>query len=215
MALIDLSMPLSASTTPVPGHPCPEFEPYHELERDGIRNTLIRMTLHTATHVDAPSHIVSAGITIDEVDPGRLSRAGIRLDLRRFASAKTPFTLADLEAAGLEPESVTGRIIVLNSGWTDAHVNTPMLYGHNPFLSLEATEALVAAKPSAIALDFAIDEAMPWPNHKLALGAGIPLIENLMGLERLPREGFVLSALPMKVVGGDGAPARAVAVIEA
>lgn len=212
--LIDLSMPLSAATTPVPGHPCPEFEPFHLLERDGIRNTKMSITLHVATHVDAPFHIVPDGLTIDEVDLGRLSAEGVRLDLRRSASAQSPITLGDLDSAGFEPEAINGRIVVLNAGWTDEHVGKPSLYGDNPFLSEEATKAVVAAGPSAIALDFAIDQAKPWPNHQVALGAGIPLIENLMGLDRLPRKGFVISALPMKVVGGDGAPARAVAVVE-
>jgi arylformamidase len=214
MALIDLSMPLSAATTPVPGHPCPEFEPYHELERDGIRNTLMRMTLHTATHVDAPSHIVSDGVSIDMVDLSRLTGAGVRLDLRRFCAPDSPLTLSDLEAAGFDPGELTGRIAVLNTGWTDAHAGTPALYGRNPYLSLEATRAVVAAQPSAIALDFAIDQSKPWPNHQVALGAGIPLIENVMRLEQLGRSGFVLSALPVKVVGGDGAPARAIAVVQ-
>jgi arylformamidase len=212
--LIDVSMPLSAATTPVPGHPCPDFKAYHELERDGIRNTVVRMTLHTATHVDAPSHIVSDGATIDVVDPSRLTREGVRLDLRSLCAPETPITLSDLEVAGFDPDELTDRIVVLNTGWTDAHVGTPELYGRNPFLSARATSALVAARPSAIALDFAIDQSKPWPNHQLALGAGIPLIENLMGLEHLGRSSFVLSALPVKIVGGDGAPARAVAVVE-
>lgn len=204
-------MPLSVATTPVPGHPCPEFEPFHLLERDGIRNTVMRMTLHTATHVDAPAHIVEDGLTIDQVDLLRLTAPGVRLDLRHHARARAPITVAELDAAGFDPEEISGKIIVLNTAWTDEHAGTPALYADNPFLSAEATKAVVAATPAAIALDFAIDDTRPWPNHQVALGAGIPLIENLIGLERLGRNGFVLSALPVCVVGGDGAPARAVA----
>jgi len=174
----------------------------------------MRMTLHTGTHVDAPSHIVDDGATIDNIDPTRLRKEGVRLDLRRLASARSPIMLSDLEAAGFEPDVVAGRIIVLNTGWTDMHVGTPSLYGDNPFLSEDAASAVVAALPSAIALDFAIDQSKPWPNHQTALGAGIPLVENLMGLDRLPRLGFLFSALPLKIVGGDGAPARAVAILE-
>lgn len=213
VALVDLSMPLSAATTPVPGHPCPEFEPFHLLERDGIRNTVMRMTLHTATHVDAPSHIVERGLTIDEVDLARLSGAGIRIDLRGRAHAREPLTSDDLESAGFDPDAIRGKILVLNTAWTDSHAGTPVLYADNPYLSADATRAVVDAAPAAIALDFPIDDARPWPNHQMALGAGIPLIENLMGLERLGRDGFVLSALPVRVVGGDGAPARAVALL--
>lgn len=207
-------MPLSVATTPVPGHPCPELEPYHELERDGIRNTVLRMTLHTATHVDAPSHIVADGVTIDAVPVDTFVGPGVRVDLRSRARPGTPITVDDLEAGGFDPTSARTKIVVLNAGWTDAHAGTPRLYDDNPFLDASATKAVVAATPRAIALDFAIDDTRPWPNHQVALGAGIPLIENLMGLERLGREAFVLSALPLRVVGGDGAPTRAVAYLE-
>lgn len=181
---------------------------------DGIRNTVVRMTLHTGTHVDAPWHIVEDGLTIDRVDLDRLMRPAVRLDLRRVARPSTPVTVGDLDACGFDPAELAGRIVVLHCGWTDEHVGTPRLYGENPFLSAEATEAIVGAGPTAIGLDFAIDEAKPWPNHQVALGAGIPLIENLVGLGRLPRSGFVLAAFPVKVAGGDGAPVRAVALVE-
>jgi len=207
-------MPLSASTTPVPGHPCPEFQPYHELERDGIRNTVLRMTLHTGTHVDAPWHIVHDGATIDDVPLETLAAPGVRVDLRARMAPGTPMTVEDLAAGGFEPTAARGRIVVLNAGWTDAHAGTPRLYADNPFLSEDATRVIVEASPSAIAVDFAIDDTRPWPNHQIALGAGIPLIENLVGLGRLEGHGFHLWALPLRVVGGDGAPARAVAVLE-
>jgi kynurenine formamidase len=214
MPLIDLSMPLSAKTVPVPGHPCPEFHPLHELASDGIRNTVMRMSLHTGTHVDAPSHIIEDGATIDEIDPDRFERQGIRLDLRAIVAPATPISLEDLLAADFDPSAIAERIVVLNTGWTDANEGTSRLYGQNPFLDADAARAVVEAGPSAIALDFAIDESKPWPNHQIALGAGIPLIENLMGLGRLPLSGFVISAQPLRVVRGDGAPARVVARID-
>lgn len=174
----------------------------------------MRMTLHTGTHVDAPWHIVHDGLTIDEVPLETLAAPGVRVDLRSRARPGTPISVEDLEAGGFDPTAARGKIVVLNAAWTDAHAGTPRLYDDNPFLSADATKSVVAAGPAAIALDFAIDDSRPWPNHQVALGAGIPLIENLMGLERLGRAGFVLSALPLRVVGGDGAPARAVARLE-
>ena len=214
LTLLDLSMPLSVATTPVPGHPCPEFERYHVLERDGIRNTVMRMTLHTATHVDAPWHIVQDGLTIDQVPLETLAAPGVRVDLRGRAKPGSPITVGDLEAGGFDPAAARRKIVVLNAAWTDDHAGTPRLYADNPYLGADATAAVVSASPVAIALDFAIDDTRPWPNHQVALGAGIPLIENLMGLQRLDRDGFMLWALPLRVVGGDGAPARAVAYLE-
>ena len=65
--LVDLSMPLSPKTVPVPGHPEPTFVPLHLLERDGLRNTVMSLSLHTATHIDAPSHFIAHGSAIDEI----------------------------------------------------------------------------------------------------------------------------------------------------
>jgi len=68
--LVDLSMPLSPKTPPVPGHPEPTFAPLHLLERDGLRNTVMSLSLHTATHIDAPSHFIADGAAIDEIAIG-------------------------------------------------------------------------------------------------------------------------------------------------
>ena len=45
------------------------------------------------------------------------------------------------------------------------------------------------------------------------MGAGIYAIENLASLDRLPPRGATLYALPMKIGGGSGAPARLFAVL--
>src|SRR3954454_22120051 len=83
--LVDLTMPLSSKTMPVPGHPAPMLTPLHLLERDGVRNTLMCMSLHTGTHVDAPSHFLEDGSAIDEIPLERCHRPGLRLDLTGIA----------------------------------------------------------------------------------------------------------------------------------
>ncbi len=47
------------------------------------------------------------------------------------------------------------------------------------------------------------------PAHTLLLGAGIPIVENLTGLEQLPDQGFFFSAVPAKVAGMTSFPVRA------
>ena len=74
---------------------------------------------------------------------------------------------------------------------------------------------------NAVAVDFPIDKHPPtplstindFPVHRLLLGQGIPLIENLINLHLLVGEEFELWALPLKLKGGDGAATRAVARI--
>lgn len=52
--------------------------------------------------------------------------------------------------------------------------------------------------------------------HRILLGAGVYGIENVNdNIRHLPRTGFTLLVMPIKLVGGSGAPARVTAVIAA
>jgi arylformamidase len=212
--LFDLTMPFSEKTIPVPGHPCPRFEPLTTLERDGVRNTTVTMSIHTGTHIDAPSHFIEDGAAIDEIPIDRFHRPGVRLDLGAMAQLGEPITLEHLQNAGFEPSEVRDKIIMLASGWSDQAWESERLYETNPYLTQDAAEALADASPSALGLDFAVDDAKPWPNHTILLGAGVLLIENLMRLPELPRDGFDVMAFPLKLVGENGGPTRVVVELD-
>ncbi len=209
--LFDLTMPFSEKTIPVPGHPCPRFEPLTTLEEDGVRNTTMTISIHTGTHIDAPSHFIPDGASIDEIPIDRFHRRGVRLDLSSLAEPGGSITLGHLKQAGFDPSESRGAILMLASGWSDQTWQSEQLYGMNPFLAQDAAEALADAAPSALGLDFAVDATKPWPNHTILLGAGVLLIENLMRLPELPRDGFDVVAFPLKLVGENGGPTRVVA----
>jgi len=210
--LVDLTMPFSERTIPVPGHPPPEAEPLHVIERDGVRNTVLRFSIHTGTHIDAPSHFIGDGATIDEIPIERFWRPALRLDLTD-AEPGEAIGLDRLEAAGFSPERTRNAILLLATGWTDKVWQTERLYGDNPFLADDAAKAVATARPAALGLDFAVDDVRPWPNHTTLLGAEVLLIENLMGLPALPADGFELIAFPLRLTGENGGPARVVASI--
>lgn len=208
--LLDLTMPFSEKTIPVPGHPCPRFEPLTTLERDGVRNTTMTISIHTGTHIDAPSHFIEDGASIDEVPIDRFYRPGLCLDLREVAQPGKPITLEHLEYAGFDPAASKGTILMLASGWSDQAWRSERLYEANPYLAQDAAEALAQAAPSALGLDFAVDDTKPWPNHTILLGADVLLIENLMRLPELPGDGFDVMAFPLRLVGENGGPTRVV-----
>jgi arylformamidase len=56
----------------------------------------------------------------------------------------------------------------------------------------------------------------PFPAHEALLrpGVEVPIVENLVGLERLPARGFEFVGLPLKVRGATGSPIRAVGIVE-
>ena len=212
--LVDLTMPFSSRTIPVPGHPAPEFEPLHELERDGVRNTIMRMSIHTGTHIDAPSHFVADGASIDQIPIDRFRRPAVRLDLTS-AKPDAAIGLDQLRTAGFDPGEARDAIVLLATGWSDQAYRSERLYGDNPFLGRDAAEAIAAARPSLLGLDFAVDERKPWPNHSILLGEEVLLLENLMGLPHLPRDGFEVTAFPLRLEGENGGPTRVVASVPA
>lgn len=170
----------------------------------------MRISIHTGTHIDAPSHFIADGAAIDEVAIERFHRPGLRLDLGD-APPGEPISLAQLEAAGFDARRAKGSILLLATGWTDQSWRSERLYGDNPFLAEDAAGAVAEAAPSALGLDFAVDEQRPWPNHTTLLGADVLLIENLMGLPHLPADDFEVIAFPLRLEGENGGPARVVA----
>ena len=46
-----------------------------------------------------------------------------------------------------------------------------------------------------------------YPTHVVMLGRGVPGIENVANLDRLPPRGAEVFAVPMKIKGGSGGPA--------
>jgi arylformamidase len=52
------------------------------------------------------------------------------------------------------------------------------------------------------------------PVHTILLGAGIPIVEHMTGLDQLPQSGFTFNAPPPRVKGMGTFPVRAHAVID-
>jgi arylformamidase len=213
--VIDLTLPWSPDCTPVPGHPAIQIEDLHTHEKDGRSNSIARFSLHTATHVDAPYHFHPQGLTIDRVPLSRLVAPATLLDLRLQAHPGEGITISDLQTIGVGAgEELKGRIAVCFTGWAARTWNTPDFYSGNPFLDQEAVRWLAGREIAALGLDFSVDQGPPYPNHQLLLGQGILLIENLTNLDQIGRREFVIAALPLPVRGGNGGPARVVALVE-
>ncbi|MFQ6028149.1 MAG: cyclase family protein [Dehalococcoidia bacterium] len=220
--LIDLTLTLGSDrVVPVPGLIGVCTEPLHTHETHARSNTKLTLATHIGTHVDAPYHFHPDGTTVENMPLERYMGPALLLDLREIAQELTPISLAGLQQAGGSPEAVRDQITILFTGWAARESGGLRFYSQGPYLSNEGADYLARSGVNAVAVDFPIDKHPPTPQstindfpvHRLLLGQGIPLIENLINLDQLVGLDFELWALPIKLKDGDGAAARAVARI--
>ncbi|SDC43450.1 Kynurenine formamidase [Geodermatophilus telluris] len=212
--IVDLSHPLDDDTPVYPGDPVARFSPATTVAADGYNVLHVRMGSQTGTHVDAPYHFLEDGLRIDEVPLDHFLGPAVVADVR----GKPPH--GRIEWADLAPWADRlgpGRILLLHTGW-DAHWGTDAYFDH-PYLTGDAAARVVAAGVRTVGLDaLSLDETVlggepadGFAAHLAVLGAGGVIVENLRDLGRVPAVDPVVSVLPLRLAGADGAPVRAVA----
>ena len=108
-----------------------------------------------------------------------------------------------------------GKAVLVHTGW-DRHWRTDQYFEGHPFLTAEAAQLLVRAGAALVGIDsYNIDDTADGrrPVHTALLGAEIPIVEHLCGLERLPEHGSRFFAAPVKVKGFGTFPVRAFAIV--
>ena len=185
---------------------------------------------HGGTHTDAPLHFSEGKWAVDQIPLRQLIAPGIVLDVTARAAADRDYrlTLDDVRAwekrHGPVPE---GAIVILRTGWASRWPDRKAYLGddvpgrvtnlHFPSFGREAAEYLVEQRHAgAIGVDTASIDYGPSTDfivHRAVLGRNVPGLENLANLAGLPETGFWVVALPMKIAGGSGAPARVAAVL--
>ena len=213
--IVDLSRPVDERTQVYPGDPHVRLERAATLEADGVNVLGVHIGSHSGTHVDAPYHFVENGERIDTMDPGLFVGPAVVMDVRG-KGPRGRITVEDLQP--YEANLSKGTIAILRTGWED-HYGTPDYYDH-PFLDRRAARLILDAGVKTVAIDaLNVDETVlegvppeGFPAHHAILGAGGVIAENLTNLEAVDFPDPIVSLLPIKLSGSDGAPVRAVAM---
>ena len=205
MRVIDLTHPISADMRVYfPWHPATGVEQTATYREHLCVVRRLTIGTHSGTHVDAPSHIFEGMPTLDEYDPNLWYCQARVVDLtpRRAQQEITP---EELRARGLTP----GIGVILKTGW-DTRFGEADYYKTYPPLSNSGAEYLASLPIPVLAADtpFTLDV------HRILLKRGIPLITNIANTGRLPEGTVRLIAAPLLIAGGDGAPARVMAVTD-
>ncbi|MFP4218473.1 MAG: cyclase family protein [Salinarchaeum sp.] len=200
----DLSHPIESGMPTYPGDPTVSVAPALTITDDGASVHRLRCGTHTGTHIDAPAHLDSAGATLGERSIDRFVFTARKIDPTPCTS-ETRVCPDDLPAT--VPPAVD--LLVLETGW-DRH------WGTDQYLEHPALTPAAAAHVRDLGCGLGLDTVSPdpptaedHPAHQRLLSADRAIIENLRGLDPLPRQ-FELIALPLPI-DADGAPVRAIA----
>jgi arylformamidase len=216
MALIDLSHPIEDGMAAYPG--LPPVRIFTILDHDASRDRYgglaefhlggAELAGNSGTYLDAPFHRLRdredlAALPLETV-------VGLPGIILQSDGAERGVSLE-----GVEEASLRGRAVLVRTGW-DARWGSEEYWSDAPFLPPAVVERLIAGGVRLVGVDFGnVDDTgdLSRPAHTGLLAAGIPIVENLRGLERLPREGFLFSAPPIAIVRGAAFPVRAFAEV--
>ncbi len=199
----DITVPLAAGMSVYPGDPPFEIESVRRLGESPFELSRLALSTHTGTHVDAPSHFIPGGAGVDELPLEMLlGKARVAQLPSREAVAR-----ADLEALDLRDD-----LRVLLKTRMSGQLLKPGYHRDHVYLMEDAAHYLVQAGIKLVGIDYlSVDRfgSVDFPAHRALLGAGVIVLEGLDLSEVEPGE-YEMACLPLRITGGDGAPARAV-----
>lgn len=218
--IIDLTYPIHEGMTTYPRywHPKVEITQLGRLNIEGRETRRVVLGTHTGTHCDAPCHFIEGGNTIDLIPLDILIGPAVVLDF----SKKRP--LQEIEVSDFE-EHLGNNIperLVLRFDWSDFW-DTLEYYKNHPFISISAAQWIARKGIRLLAMDTPTpdrpsnikDTVKDSPIHKILLSKGIVLVEYLCNLKGINQREIELIVLPLKIIDGDGSPARCIAIEKA
>ncbi|WP_020397911.1 cyclase family protein [Kordiimonas gwangyangensis] len=169
----------------------------------------IDMVSNTGTYIDTPFHRFKDGDDLAAVGVHRVSGLpGVVVRLSGMEGRA-------IDWMSFAATDVKGRAVLVETGWS-RHWRTDQYYEGHPFLTEAAAKYLRDQGAALVGIEsLNIDDTSGGtrPVHTTLLGAGIPIVEHMTGLDALPLEGFSFFAAPPKVKGMGTFPVRAHAII--
>jgi arylformamidase len=215
MHIFDISRPLSNDLAPWPGDTTFRFDlKWKMAEGASVNVGAIEMSAHNGTHADAVFHFDPRGNSIERMPLDAFLGDAVVVDLTKlFADPRaksnrtSEIRVTDLKAIGPLLESAP-RLLLKTGMWTDSRVFPTWI----PVIASDVAEWLRERRVKLLGLDLpSVDpiEAKKLTNHHALAAAGIAILESL-DLREVSEGVYHLAALPLKIVGGDAGPVRAI-----
>jgi arylformamidase len=209
MKIFDISLTISPALPVWPGDPPIELEQVESMDRGAHANVShFSAGVHVGTHVDAPHHFMNDGRTVEQLPLDVLTGPCYVVQLPGGVEA---ITAEALEGTSLPND--TTRILFGTSNsrfWSQGEAGF-----QEEFVAVteDGADWLVQRGIRLVGVDYL--SVAPYgdsvPTHQALLKAGVVVVEGL-DLSAVPRGFYELYCLPLKLLGADGAPARAILV---
>lgn len=201
--IIDISRMLSREIAVWPGDtPFSITTNLSLAEGASVNLTTLRLSAHTGSHVDAPSHFLQEGttmealplapfwgpahvVTVNQEEGGLLPEAFAAYDLRR-----APRLLVRSPASALDPRIFPPAFV----------------YPTAALAAFLQQQGIVLYGTDAPSMD--AEDSKDLAGHHALAKHGISILEGL-DLSQAEDGVYELAALPLKIAGGDGSPVRA------
>jgi arylformamidase len=215
---VELSHEIEAGMVTYPGLPGPVVSAHLTRAASGAHYAAgtsfgierVELVGNTGTCLDSPFHRFAEGVDLAGLTIDRLAD----LDGLVVDATRSPGRAVD--AGVFEGLDLRNRAVLVHTGW-GRHWRTPRYADGHPYLTRRSAELLARGGPALVGIDsLNIDDTEDGtrPAHTLLLGAGIPVVEHLCNLDRLPAAGFRLHCAPVRFRGVGTWPVRAYALVE-
>jgi arylformamidase len=196
MKIIDITRPLSMQVPLFPGERPPVITPQ---DHGAYRTTNLRMSSHQGTHIDAPSHYLPGGITVDALPLTYLIGPCRVLDVRDAGRVIGPDTIL--------PRLGSHTRLLLRTSASDLDT----FDAEFPCLDTAAARALVERGVRCVGIDSPSVEEYSGDGsvHRILLSHPVAIIE-LLDLSRVAEGPYDMVALPLRLQGVEGSPARVI-----
>jgi arylformamidase len=208
MRIYDISVGVSPDLPVWPGDPPVRLERVHSLQKGADANVSRLATgVHAGTHVDAPLHFFADGGSVEGIPLKRLIGRAYVVHLAKASVIDA----RSLEKARIPPRTKRLLFRTQNSGlWASRE---PKFHKDYVAVDPSGAEWLVHKGVYLVGVDYL--SVAPFeggtPTHRILLEAGVVILEGL-DLREVRQGRYTLYCLPLKLVGSEGAPARAILV---
>lgn len=203
--IIDISMPLCADTVIYPGDPMPEYELIFSLKTGGVANVGgMKHGLHHGTHIDVPYHFFDEGKRLDEMPLSTWIGPALVVDATQEEKCISADTLRDVPLEKYDK-------ILFKTKNSAVYYDRPGFVPEFIYLDKSACELMAEKGVKTVGLDYITVDPFggELAAHVVLLGKDVCIIE-CINLKAVDPGEYYLMCLPLKLIGTDGANARAV-----